>query len=84
MMFLIAWGITQEFLVGMACIPMGIIIPSHQAICINSLMVWYLTSIMNIVTDFIVFLLPMPAVRNLHLPPKQKLLISSIFGLGFL
>ncbi|KAK3342001.1 hypothetical protein B0T25DRAFT_438833, partial [Lasiosphaeria hispida] len=80
---LAAWGVTQEVLVGFACIPTSIFIPSQAALCIDSLTVWYLTSIMNIVTDFIVFMVPMPAIRSLQLPRRQKVLVASIFCLGF-
>ncbi|KAK0719245.1 hypothetical protein B0H67DRAFT_486181 [Lasiosphaeris hirsuta] len=80
---LAAWGVTQEVLVGFACIPTSIFIPSQAAVCIDSLTVWYLTSIMNIVTDFIVFMVPMPAIRSLQLPRRQKVLVASIFCLGF-
>lgn len=81
--FLALWGITQEVLVGFACIPVSLFIPSQAGVCIDSLTVWYLTSIMNIVTDFIVFTVPLPAIRSLHLPRKQKIMVTSIFCLGF-
>ncbi|OAA65340.1 hypothetical protein SPI_02127 [Niveomyces insectorum RCEF 264] len=82
-MYLLVWGVAQEVLVGLACIPVSIFIPSRANECIPSLIVWYLTSIMNIATDFIIFLVPIPAVRNLRLPLRQKALVMSIFGLGF-
>lgn len=78
------WGVVQEILVGFACIPVSVFIPSQAAICIDSLTVWYLTSIMNIVTDFFVFMVPMPAIRGLQLQRKQKILVTSVFCLGFL
>jgi len=81
--FLGAWGLTQEFLVCFTCVPAGIVIPGMARVCIDSLTVYYLTSVMNIVTDFIVFTVPLPAVHALHLPPRQKLLVSSVFCLGF-
>jgi len=84
LIFLAAWGVTQEVLVGMSCIPVAIFIPSQADKCIDALTVWYLTSIMNIVTDFMVFATPMPAVRKLRLKRKKKLMVLSIFGLGFL
>lgn len=84
MAFLVAWGITQEVLVGMSCVPVAIFVPSRQGRCVDALAVWYLTSIMNIVTDFAVFATPMPAIRGLALRRKQKILVASIFGLGFL
>jgi hypothetical protein len=79
-----AWGITQDVLVGMSCNPVAIFKPSWQAVCIDGLTVWYLTSITNIVTDFVVFLLPMQSIRKLQLRKKQKILVGSLFGLGFL
>jgi hypothetical protein len=84
MLFLIAWGVTQSILLGFVCVPVSIIYPKMADKCIQSLIVWYLTSIMNIVTDFIVFLVPMPAIRSLQLRRKQKILVTGIFCLGFL
>jgi hypothetical protein len=83
LIFLACWGVTQEVLVAFACVPTSLFIPSQVPICINSLMVYYLTSVMNIVTDFIVFTVPLPAIRSLHLPHRQKLLVTGIFCLGF-
>ncbi|KAK1762900.1 hypothetical protein QBC33DRAFT_253416 [Phialemonium atrogriseum] len=77
------WGVVQEVLVGFACFPVSVFIPRQQGICIESLTVWYLTSIMNIVTDFIVFTVPMPAIAALNLQRKQKLLVASVLCLGF-
>jgi hypothetical protein len=84
LIFLAVWGVAQEILVGMSCVPVAVFIPSRMGKCIDALTVWYLTSIMNIVTDFMVFTTPMPAVKNLKLRKKQKLMVLSIFGLGFL
>ncbi|KAL1842971.1 hypothetical protein VTK73DRAFT_2950 [Phialemonium thermophilum] len=84
LMLLTAWGVAQEILVGFSCVPVSMFIPGHRAMCINSLVVWYLTSIMNIVTDFVVFMVPMPAIKNLQLQRKQKILVTSVFCLGFL
>ncbi|KAK3392708.1 hypothetical protein B0H63DRAFT_386995, partial [Podospora didyma] len=81
MFFLAVWGVAQEVLVGFACTPAGVFI--HNPVCIDSLTVYYLTSIMNIVTDFIVFMIPMPAIRALQLPRRQKILVTSVFCLGF-
>ncbi|CAK7210381.1 hypothetical protein SBRCBS47491_000761 [Sporothrix bragantina] len=82
-LYLTLWGITQEFLVAFACIPVSVFIPSMADKCIESLVVWYLTSIMNIVTDFIIFMVPIPAIRHLRLPLRQKIMVMSIFCLGF-
>lgn len=82
-LFLAAWGTTQEVLVGFACVPASVFLPSLRNICIDSLVVYYLTSVMNIVTDFVVFMVPLPALRALNLPRRQKLLVMSVFCLGF-
>ena len=83
-LLLALWGCTQEFLVAFACIPVPLFIAGMADKCISSIMVWYLTSIMNIVTDFVIFLVPIPAIHNLALPLRQKLLVMSLFCLGFL
>ncbi|KAK0657981.1 hypothetical protein B0T16DRAFT_402843 [Cercophora newfieldiana] len=83
LVFLALWGIAQSVLVAFVCVPTSLFIPSQAPICIDSLTIFYLTSIMNIITDFIIFTVPLPAIRSLHLPPKQKILVTSIFCLGF-
>lgn len=82
--FLSVWGIAQNILVGFGCFPMAAIDPAWSNFCVETLIVWYLTSIMNIVTDFMVFLLPLLAIRSVQLRRRQKLLIASLFSVGFL
>ena len=41
-------------------------------------------TVLHIVSDLVIFLLPFPAVRHLRMPPRQKSLLFCIFGLGFL
>jgi len=84
MLFLIIWGVTQSILLGFTCIPVSVFLPKMADMCIKSMIIWYLTSVMNIVTDFIVFLVPMPAIRSLQLRKKQKIMVTGIFCLGFL
>ena len=43
-----------------------------------------MNSIGNIVSDFIILLLPIPVVWRLQLRLKQKFAVMGIFGLGFL
>ncbi|KAK0631316.1 hypothetical protein B0T14DRAFT_532138 [Immersiella caudata] len=83
LVFLALWGVTQSVLVAFACVPTSLFIPSQVPVCLDSLSIFYLTSIMNIITDFIIFSVPLPAIRSLHLPPRQKILVTSIFCLGF-
>ncbi|KAF2017379.1 hypothetical protein BU24DRAFT_149608 [Aaosphaeria arxii CBS 175.79] len=77
------WGITQEFIVGFSCTPLTSFLPSMEGKCIYTLPVWYLTSCMNIVTDFVVFLIPVIPVLKLHMGSKQKGMLLGLFCLGF-
>ncbi|AEO69854.1 uncharacterized protein THITE_14746, partial [Thermothielavioides terrestris NRRL 8126] len=41
--------------------------------------VWWSSTGMHMVTDFLIFLLPMPVVWTIHLPRRQKLILSVCF-----
>jgi len=84
MVFLAIWGVAQEFLLAFACTPIADLYPDRQGRCLQTDVIWHLTSVMNIVTDFLVFLIPIPAVKHLQLRRKQKFLVGGIFCLGFL
>lgn len=44
----------------------------------------FAASVINIFTDFLVTVLPMPLIWNLKLPTRQRIAVISIFGLGVL
>ncbi|KAK0669072.1 hypothetical protein QBC41DRAFT_112500 [Cercophora samala] len=46
--------------------------------------IWWSNTGMHMVTDFLIFLLPMPVVWSIRLPRRQKLALSGVFGFGFL
>ncbi|KEF61380.1 uncharacterized protein A1O9_02946 [Exophiala aquamarina CBS 119918] len=50
--------------------------------CINLMAFWFAFSAFNIVTDLAVWLLPMPVLKNLQLPRKQKYSLIGVFALG--
>jgi hypothetical protein len=79
-----AWGIAQDIMLTFSCTPVAIFSPMMNGFCLDGLMVWYITSITNIATVFIVFLVPMPAIHKLQLRRRQKALVISLFGLGVL
>lgn len=39
-------------------------------------------AVINILTDFFILCLPMPMLRSLQLPRKQKVLLGLVFALG--
>ena len=52
--------------------------------CINRPALYIATAVSNIISDIILFVLPMPMVVKLQLPLKQKLGLFFIFGVGSL
>ena len=83
--FLICWGITLTFLLPLVCIPVAAFWdPTVDGFCLNSEAIWYVMAGVNVVTDFIVFSMPIPVISSLHLPPKQKALLLIVFTLGIL
>jgi hypothetical protein len=78
------WNITQSVLQSFTCIPAAAIFPAITDRCLDSLTIWYIAAAFNITTDFCVLLLPLPSIKSLQLPLKQKLLLSAVLGLGFL
>ncbi|KAM7194637.1 hypothetical protein V8F20_007829 [Naviculisporaceae sp. PSN 640] len=46
--------------------------------------VWWANTGLHMVTDFFIFLIPMPVVWSITLPKKQKLMLFLVFGFGFI
>ncbi|KAK8018957.1 hypothetical protein PG991_008147 [Apiospora marii] len=56
--------------------------PSLPGTCVDQLAVWYVMAGVNIITDFAIFIIPLPVIKSLQLPTKQKMLLVVVFGLG--
>ncbi|KAK2737926.1 hypothetical protein FQN55_000830 [Onygenales sp. PD_40] len=52
--------------------------------CINLTVYWYANAVSTTGTDIIILLLPMPVIRSLRLPSRQKYGLMVIFALGAL
>ena len=52
--------------------------------CFNASKIFLATGIFNVISDFVILILPMPAVWKLQLPRKRKFLMTAIFGMGLL
>jgi hypothetical protein len=59
-------------------------LPKMADKCIYTLPVWYLTSSMNILTDFMIFVIPIVPVLRLRISTRKKILLLCLFSLGFL
>lgn len=52
--------------------------------CFPRVAMWLLNAGLNVTTDFLIVLLPIPALVALQLPRRQKIGVTLIFALGFL
>ena len=52
--------------------------------CGNSVTLWLCTGVLNIVTDLVVLLLPMPYIWGLEMALFKRLILMATFGLGLL
>ncbi|KFX94880.1 hypothetical protein O988_06098 [Pseudogymnoascus sp. VKM F-3808] len=50
--------------------------------CMNRLQFWFANAGVNIATDIIIFAIPMPLLKQLQLPKKQKIGLMFVFGFG--
>lgn len=85
LMFETAWAVTLSVLLPLVCVPVSAFwdtsVPGR---CLDQLAIWYVMASVNLVTDFVVFSLPLPVVRSLQLPRRQKIMLMGVFCLGFL
>ena len=52
--------------------------------CFSSKAFWFSYSVVNIVLDFLILLLPIHEVLKLQLPLKEKIALCGVFSLGIL
>ncbi|KAH8880569.1 hypothetical protein GQ53DRAFT_630003, partial [Thozetella sp. PMI_491] len=85
LVMLIAWGISVVVGLAMICLPIQKLwddrVPGR---CVDFLPAFFAPACINMVADFAIFVLPMPAIRHLALPLKQKIMIALILCLGLL
>ena len=58
--------------------------PEYPHYCLNDGAAVFSASLVNICTDLLCTVMPMPLIWNLKLPTRQRLAVISIFGLGIL
>ncbi|WPH04643.1 Hypothetical protein R9X50_00753600 [Acrodontium crateriforme] len=81
------WSIWSVFSAIFMCRPVSHFwhsISLNDPQCLPRLNTWYANSAVNIVTDFAIVILPLPMIKKLEVPPRQKMLLMAIFGVGFI
>jgi hypothetical protein len=58
------------------------LIPNYPYHCLNGNQNVFIASIINIFTDFVATVVPMPLIWRLKLPARQRLAVIAIFGVG--
>lgn len=56
--------------------------PQAEGHCENAAVLWLAAAGMNIVMDWIVWILPMPVISQLKLPTRQRAGVMAVFALG--
>lgn len=79
------WLVAQIIVTSLPCIPVAAFWDTTiEGYCPDSTPSRWMSSIGNIVTDFIILLLPVPVIWRLRIARGQKLALGAVFGLGFL
>ncbi|KAF3390266.1 hypothetical protein F1880_009230 [Penicillium rolfsii] len=77
------WMVLSGFL---QCIPVhyfwNMNLQMHRGHCLPEGPVWYVNAALQIFTDVVILILPMPLLWKLHLPRKQKVGMMLVFGVG--
>jgi hypothetical protein len=81
--FVFCWGIGITVTLALVCRPIQAFWDLEiKGTCLDLATFTYFTNISNLVTDFWIFLMPVPVIWHLQLQTKKKLLLSLIFCIG--
>ncbi|PMD32586.1 hypothetical protein L207DRAFT_639887 [Hyaloscypha variabilis F] len=84
LLIICAWGVTVILMLSMICVPIVKFWDQpHPGHCLPLLPAYYAPACINIVTDFGTWILPLPIIKSLQLPRRQRFMLMFIFGLGF-
>ncbi|KAL7910463.1 hypothetical protein GGI35DRAFT_448898 [Trichoderma velutinum] len=85
LIFVSLWGLSQFITSIVQCTPIAKVWdPSLEGFCINGEACWLTGAAIHIVTDFIIFAMPLPVLWTLGvLAQPQKIALIGVFGLGF-
>jgi hypothetical protein len=83
--FLGIWGTWTFISAWLNCIPVAKFWnDSLEGHCLNKKALWFSNSGIHIFTDIVLLVFPMPVLKSLQLPRRQKLALMGVFALGAL
>lgn len=56
--------------------------PSVPGFCFDKKALWFSNSAIHILTDLLILVYPMPVLKSLQLPSRQKFALMGVFALG--
>ena len=83
LVFIILYGSATIITTTVLCLPLGSfwdIQKRHH--CLDTRVLWLAHASLNIFTDIIIILLPLPVFFNLMVPKKQKYALIAVFAVG--
>lgn len=84
--FLVVAGLWMVLSGFIFCVPVPIFWSMNKSLvaahCLPKAPVWFTNASIQIITDIIILILPMPIVSKLRLPKRQRAGIMIIFGVG--
>ena len=85
-LLILALWITSVFTIIFQCRPVnaGWDVEVTSSKCINLVHFFYVTAAINIATDVLLCIAPLPSLWKMHLPRNQRLIICVLFGFGIL
>ncbi|PNS15710.1 hypothetical protein CAC42_4162 [Sphaceloma murrayae] len=66
-----------------SCIPVASFWDARvKGTCLPHAVTWYFNAGLNVFTDLLIIVLPMPVLKNLNMPFKQRMALMGVFALG--
>jgi hypothetical protein len=66
------------------CVPVKFFWGEGEGSCMNRLAFWFSNAALNITTDIIIIAIPMPLIKRLQIPLRQKIILMVVFAFGAL
>lgn len=83
--FTVLYALEAILLSVFSCTPVNFFwIRTSAGHCVNFKALWFSHAALNIFSDVLIISLPMPVIKGLNIPTKQKFALMAIFALGAL
>lgn len=78
-----AFGIASVFAAGLQCIPISMLWdPNQPGHCTQVNTFYFANAAIHILTELLIYILPIHTFWKLHLPTRQKLGLCGLMGIG--